>query len=444
MPIVNAMVGVQNEARISVPDAILPDSRGVNRRIRWSDPERFIVTNFSSKEIATVSFDETVLKGSPVGSMLSFGDSVWQVDFSIPFLVWDPNYFADQGISMFEYGEAPHWANMPVQLEPTPTPAYYADAVFRFFKAAATFLLGSEISNRGLWDEHWSTITPASSEIDVIVQKIGIEVSDDRAVLTVSLLSTTDPRSRFELIQEDMTTSPGPTRVAKPWDFEIPRRVDTLGSPLTVYSGGWGVTPTRRQYSALPGSFSLVSSWSLSVECQVTRFRSIGTPTARPILGISSQKCEGRLSYLPLYRSTSGGKEYGSIAGPLSYDRLPTGWRVDSQSMEYIQRFGGQLFVSGHPDYQTDGIRPVFPEMDLRYGVQTTHYDPDDHGRIVGYTYTPMNYRVVSRDMVGPIVVATAGVEASGTGINTVSIDYKTILGVTDASQEFFDEIAPD
>lgn len=444
MPVVNAMVGVQDEARISVPDSILPDSRGVNRRVQWADARRFIVTRFSSKEIATVGFDETTIKGSPVGSMLTFGDSVWQIDLEIPFLVWDPNYFSAEGISIFEYGNAPHWANMPVQLKSTSTPAYYADAVFRFFKAATSFMLGSEIANRGLWDEHWNNITPASPEIDVIVQRVGINVSEDRAILSVSLLSTTDPRSRFELVQEQMTVSPGPTRVAKPWDFEIPMNVDTLGSPLTVYSGGWNSTPIREQYSALPGSFSLVSSWSINVECQVTRFRSVGTPSARPMLGVSSQKCEGQLRYLPLYRTSMNGKEYGSIVGPLDHDRLPTGWRVDSQSMEYIQRFGGQLFVSGHPDYQTDGVRPVFPEMNLRYGVQTTNYDPNDPSVIVGYTYTPMNYKVVSRDMVGPIVVATAGVEASGDAMNVVSIDYKTILGVTDASQEFFNEIAPD
>lgn len=411
MPIVNAFLSVRDTAMLSVPLDPTHDSSGVDAWNAWMAPATFIVDSFSVKEISPLDFDTSVAKGSPTGSMWSIGDSVWQVDFSIPFLVWDPLYFSTYGISHTSF-QSPAFANMPVV-------GGYAYPTKGFILAAKRFLLGSEKFNRQLWSEHW--VNSISTKPDFLVQKVSIEVSENRSMLSVSLLSTTDPRSYFNILQAPMAVSPGPMRVARPWDFSIPNDVQVLGSPLTRYVHGYQSIPYRSSSTALPMNISFVTEWSVNIESQVSRFKSVGTPSGRPMLGVTSQQCSGRLKYLPLHVDSASSALIVDSTDISS--ALPTGWRTDSQSMEMIQRYGGQLFVSGHPDYQTEGYRPVFPEIGLRYGS------------------SPLSYYVISRDMLGPVGAATVGFETSSGGTNDVVIDYKTLMGKDDAEAEFFNAL---
>jgi hypothetical protein len=425
MPIINAFSTVQDMAYISVPTSPIHDSQGVDMRLIWpKDTKTFIVNSFSIKEISTLDFDTSVVKGSPTGSMWSIGDTVWKVDFSTPFLVWDPKYFADYGVS---YSQIPAFANMPV-LSGCAYPAR------QFVTAAKQFLLGSERSNRGLWSEHWAGSMPSTP--DFLVQKVSIEITDDRSMLSVSLLSTTDPRSYFDVMQIPMTVSPGPLRVAKPWDFHIPNDVQVLGSPITNYYGGYSTPPTRYAVTGYPHNISFVLEWSIGIESQITRFRSVGTPSGRPMLGITSQQSTGRIKYLPLHVSNAASATIVNQGYPS--ESLPTGWRTDSQSMEMIERYGGQLFVSGHPNYQQDGYRPVFPELRMKLNdVQLVNIPgPPPRRMFVDVPLQP--YYIVTREMFGPVGAASVGFEAVAGGSNAVVVDYKTLLGETDAEAEFF------
>jgi len=411
MPILNAFLSVWDTAMLSVPLDPTHDSSGVDAWNAWMAPAKFIVNSFSVKEVSTLDFDTSVAKGAPTGSMWSVGDTVWQVDFSIPFLVWDPLYFSRNGISHTSF-QSPAFANMPVV-------GGYAYPTKGFILAAKRYLLGSERINRPLWDEHW--VNSISTKPDFLVQRVSIEVSDNRSMLSVSLLSTTDPRHYFNTLQTPMVVSPGPTRVARPWDFSIPSDIQVLGSPLTAYSHGYQSIPTRTATTSIPKNVSFVTEWSVNIESQITRFRSVGTPSGRPMFGVTSQQCSGRLKYLPLHVSSLWSTSIVD-SGDLS-SALPTGWRTDSQSMEMIQRYGGQLFVSGHPSYLVNGYRPVFPEIGLRYGSN------------------PLLYYIISRDMLGPVGAATVGFEAAAGGTNAVVVDYKTLLGKDDAEAEFFNAL---
>jgi len=413
MPIVNAFSTIRDVARISVPMGPTLDAQNKPMRLTWPTAETFIVNSFSVKEVSTLDFDTSVAKGSPTGSMWSVGDTVWQLDFSIPFLLWEPSYFAYYGISYSAF-QAPAFANLPVI-------SGYAYPARQFVTAAKQFLLGSERSNRSLLTEHWAR--SLSSTPDFLVQRASIEISENTSMLSVSILSTTDPRIHFNIIQVPMAVSPGPLRVAKPWDFHIPDDIQVLGSPITNYYGGYSTNaiPTRYAMTGYPHNISLVLEWTLGIESQITRFRSAGTPSGRPMLGITSQQSTGRIKYLPLHIDNAAS---ATIVNPNSpSESLPTGWRADSQSMQMIARYGGQLFVSGHPNYQTNGIRPVFPEIGLRYGANA------------------LSYYIVKREMFGPVGVASVGFEAAAGGTNAVVVDYKTLLGKDDAKAEFFNAL---
>jgi hypothetical protein len=390
MPILNAAYTVYDSVYLPVPTETDPSSTSWT----WGDSHRFIASNFNTKQIATFDFDTTTIKGDPRGTLWDVKDVVWQVDVSIPFLIPE---LTDDDMFPSSFSE-PCCANLPL-------PDDVRSPLYRFLYAALRPKIGpstTEANDGGMWDTFWN------DDIDIIIQKLSVNVRDTRAMMDISLLCTTDPRSKFLVKQEDSVQASeiSPMRAATYYDFDIPYGSGYLGSNID-YSGGYGgVTPERSPYTAI-GNHGLVREWGFTVQSQVQRFKSAGTPSARPLLGISSTICEGRLGYIPITIDASGN---GTIVN--DDDRLPVGWMVDQQALENISRAGGRLFVAGQPPY-TGNTRPIYLGMNMRKGNSSD------------------TYSVISPDDLGPIGVAVASFEASAGSENVVNIDFKTLVGLS-------------
>lgn len=403
MPVINAAYTTYDSVYLPIPTEADPDSLTWT----WGSPYRFLVASISTKQVATFDFDTTTLKGDPRGTIWSVGDAVWQVDVTIPFLVPEPTFTTNRvGATTASFPTTftePYCANLPVVSNGAFPLAWYVYAAMRS-------KLGPMTSSTGMWETFWKTTSPAR-EPDIIIQQLSVEVKEGRATLTLSLLCTEDPRSKF-MIKQGVITNTSGYRAAAPYDFMIPSGEKYLGS-LIAYEGGYGMNAiSERKPWASGNNHGFVREWGFTIKSQVTRFKSVGTPSARPLLGVSATTCEGNLKYIPITQVGTGAQ---IIDSSIDTDRLPIGWIVDRQVLDTVDRAGGQLYITGQPPY-TGTRQPIYLAMNMRKG-----------DTIGGATYT-----LIGQNDLGPIGVAVASFDASGGSENTVSIDFKTLVGVTE------------
>ena len=398
MPVINAAYTTWNSAHLPIPSG--PDP--TNLVWSWDNAYRFLVGNINIKQVSTLDFDTATNKGSPQGTIWTVGDRVWQVDVSIPFLIPPGDESQTPPLFPTSFTE-PYCANIPVVSDVAYPLAWFLYAAITPIVGRPIYPVGTEL---GLWDTHWAIQNPAR-QTDIFIRSLSVEVNESRSMLTMSLLCSDDPRAKFDIRQSAVTN--GFWRTAMPWDFVVPSGVEHLGAPNVAYEGGYGaVTPIPHRIERAAGTnFGMVREWGFTIESQISQFKSVGTPSARPLLGVTSTTCRGTLKYIPLKVTELGMTLVGDD------DRVPVGWMVDTQALETITRSGGQLYLAGQPPY-TDPMQPLYLGMNLVKG------DP------MGTTYT-----VLDKDILGPIGVAVASFDAAAGSENTVSIDFRTLLGFT-------------
>ena len=395
MPILNAVHTTFDSVYLPVPTEDSPTSDVW----KWGDGYRFIVSNIGIKQVSTLDFDTEVIKGDPRGTVWSVGETVWQVDVSIPFLVPEAITTDDKKSFPTTFTE-PCCANFPLP-ETTDLPiTLFLAAILKPKTGAQT----AENTSGGMWPTYWEN-TP--SDLDIIIQRLSVQITEGRSTLDLTLICTWDPRSKFKIKQVPVAST-SPIRTAAPFDFVIPYGSGYLGS-MVDYSGGYTSWPERGDFTG-SGNHGLVRQWGFTIQSNIQRFKSVGTPSSRPLLGVSGITCEGNLKYIPIVKVEGGSGTI--VVNDNETDRIPVGWTVDRQTVQSVGRSGGQLYVAGQPPY-SGNKRPIYIGMGMRKGNETE------------------SYWVLHPDALGPIGVAAASFDAAAGSENTVSIDFKTLVGVT-------------
>jgi hypothetical protein len=429
MPILNAAFSTWDEARICIPTP--PDLTSPNPVPIWdfnSNLQSVLVSDFSVKQVSTMSVAPDVAKGSVYGSLWDIGDTMWEVSFTTPMLV------SQDADDITDDASFPWCASLPVS-SPADADGQVSTMLWNFINTCTRPNYPAMAFPTDFFRSHWGT----DGSFDGVVRNVTINVTEGDASMSVSIISTVDPRSFFHVMSNaniaDMTYA---WRTIKPWDLEAPG-VDgispyaCIGCPMNyqqtsvpVAGGGQGGDVPTRLYNpsddewgtaddGMGGGMGLLREWSLRVDTDVQNFRSVGTGTSRPFLAIRSVRCEGSISYIPLVRTTDANQNdviRFTPDLPEGSFLSPSGWMVDAQALDGVERYGGQLYVSGQPPYSGTNQDPLWPGLMARRGT------PDGA------------FWLVDPKGLGPIMVAEAGLTSKGGSTNAIKVNFKTSVGV--------------
>ena len=345
-----------------------------------------IFSNFSSKQISDRNITTDVAYGSPYGKIWDVGHTHWQTDFTCPILL------TQQNTTIFP-------------------PQYKAiDILYGLLAtmlSASGFKMGDAFTSNTLknkWDFQPFSETITSNNADYVIQKMSIDITDNDASFSTSILSTMDLRKYFN-VTTNTTNSPlvddKVYRIAKPFDIEIPSGY--IGSRLGFQQATEKQWPI--QVADATAYSSLLKELHLSLEAGTIQVPTIGMPTSRTFLGINSLKCSGNMKYIPLFFNGNSVR----FQDPAALF-APAGFSVDMQSIDYIvnsQRHGGKLQVS------LGMVNPMFVGLKIKNSNAYIINGKDDS--------TPL----------GPVSISTWGLETSGAALNTITVDFVTSPGIT-------------
>jgi len=405
MPILNTISANYTKSMISIP------SGGI-----WQSPEQVITSSFNISHSTNIAADTSYKRGTPYVHAWSIDDDAWRISFSTPFLLYDTGA-TNSGIkSGF-------------------------DILSNFLDHIYNVIVVSSYPT-GFYDL-WL------NDNNYVVESLSVNVNQNDARLNVNILSTCDPRNNFyqqgdNNIFSDEQTSPGfltfGARLCKPFDFIIPVSGmasgmirNCIGGPLHIYEE---ITETGAIYKLVPAfaatgeiitdksnstmsHISLLTNFTVNVNCGIERLYSVGIPSQKPILAISSISCEGEISYIPLVRTSETGTEDEYLFAA----KLPHGWKIDTQIIDKI-RSGGRLYIQGNPPYTGDNS-PLWVGLALKLSTPAT-------GTATGYyqSDTFEGYKnIIDSDILGPVMVSSYDLSISPNNPINVNVRFKTNLG---------------
>ena len=190
-------------------------------------------------------------------------------------------------------------------------------------------------------------------------------------------------------------------RTVQPFDLEIPS--GCIGSKLGFQQATKKHWPVQSLDDTNYTNF--VREYSLSLEANTTQVPSIGIPSSRAFLGVTSVKSSGNIKYVPIYK-TSGDIYFQEPSSSF----CPAGWVVDTQSVDYISntlRHGGRLYVS------LDTATPIYVKSKIKNWTE--------------YLIDGTN----SSTQLGPVSTSSWTMNISGGQFNSFEIDFVTSPGIT-------------
>ncbi len=403
MPVVNGPFGAWYEAKMCYPVGARWSSPPSIGGDLWSDPVSVAVSSLKIKQGVDITPVTDVAYGTADAHLWDIGETMWEIEATI-LLATPLNTIAIPSEPMF--ANLPNGGTVPGIW--TSTQSVLSNA---FISRCLTLLLASPGS---LMTNHWSAYE------DFMVKKVQIDITENSAEMKVNIVCTTDPREKFYLTGSS-ATSEAAWRLIKPYDLWIPTAsnapttaVNYIGGPLRFEQLAITDIPDRFEYPTNDdwitgpgdGHVSYVREWHLTVEGKIKTFTSVGQPTSRPFLALEQVTCDGSISYIPLKRTASGAETFDG--------KMPSGWMVDTQSLDGIARHGGRFYITGSPEYS-------HPKAALYTGIwQRTGDWGTSRIAIVDGTIpdTPL----------GPILVASYDLTSSGEA-NAINVEYKTNVG---------------
>lgn len=346
-------------------------------------------SSFDSQQISNRNEVTDVTYGYPYAKVWDVGHTYWQTKFTCPILL-----LQDTTAATSPYYEATQFIY-----------AFLAEML-----RTSGFKSGDSFTSNTLktkWDfDRLETIS--SNNVDFIIDNLSIDITEDDASFTVSIISTTDLRKYFKISNRTLINKPlidnTVYRLAKPFDITIPN--DCIGAPFGFMQSSekqWPQQTTNSNYYS-----SLLREFHLTLESQTTQVASIGIPSSRPFLGVTSIKSSGNISFIPLF--------YDPLSTNIAFQETaatfaPAGWTVDMQSIDNLQgslRHGGKLYVS------MDMTNPMY----VQALIKTKNY-----------------YIVNGKDAntpLGPVSTSSWGLNTNAGQTNEISVDFITSPGITE------------
>ena len=373
MPIINAASSIWLTGQVWLPDkgiAYVPFS------------------NFTCRQISDRNSATDITYGAPYEKIWDVGNTYWQIDFSCPIIVPENGYIPS----------VPYY-----------NPMQHIDSYLKYLLSISGFKGGDAFSPYTLKDK-WDfskTELISSNNVDFIVSKFALNISENESTFSVSIISTTDLRDTFKVFSKNDLTLQTPFldntvyRTVQPFDLEIPS--GCIGSKLGFQQATKKHWPVQSLDDTNYTNF--VREYSLSLEANTTQVPSIGIPSSRAFLGVTSVKSSGNIKYVPIYK-TSGDIYFQEPSSSF----CPAGWVVDTQSVDYISntlRHGGRLYVS------LDTATPIYVKSKIKNWTE--------------YLIDGTN----SSTQLGPVSTSSWTMNISGGQFNSFEIDFVTSPGIT-------------
>lgn len=224
MPIINAVHTTYDSVYLPVPvEASFQSSTW-----SWDTAHRFIVSNISVKQEVVLDNNQNIVKGDPRGTIWTVGDTVWNIDVSIPFLIPLEEYqqspiqsFSEDPLTEDVFVESifpdttqgPYCANLPViDNKAFPIQQFLASII-----QPKIGLSTGTTAEFGMWETFWGT---SNDNMDIITKELSVRINEEEASLDLKFICTKDPRDKLQ-IKQDITINT-PMRSASFYDFSIP------------------------------------------------------------------------------------------------------------------------------------------------------------------------------------------------------------------------------
>lgn len=355
----------------------------------------------------------SLARGGPYPNVWKMGDAYWEIEFRTPMLV---PFYADPDTGRGGYFDQARGVCATLPLTVSPGEEWYKPLILTGFVSTALrpyVMMSPPDSIKKYWHDADSNFY----DRDIIVTGVTVNIGEEESSLTVKLISTVDPRGTFYLTDQEVSEEDiaAVGRVMKPWDIYVPSGyvgsdivisepeaskvvptyLDTtllfseltpveLTTPPPEDTDGDGdltdeatVIPPVSE-AASPGYIFMMRSLEFSVEVEVNRKRSLGVPSARPLLIADAVSITGSMKMVPFYRDEMG---WLSHTDPYSLTiHQPAGWMADVQAMddrEITDRPPGKYYRVFEKSPTADTAKPLFVGFAMRGGAGSWFWGMD-------------------------------------------------------------------